>query len=265
MNKKNMTLLEEFEELIGIKIPVSKKFINLVLLLILGSFIVPFIVNWIFGKIINSGIGIMYVENPDVWIGFLGGFLGAGFTLIGVFWQIEHINQNAIFEKKENTKMAYSILAKDLRDLKCNLDYLLNNNLSERVREVGGEVVKIENINLLKLEITHKDFKKKEEFIRSFLKDTLTKEKNNILKLLFSFEILLENLMKSHSKSKVKVDDDLGLYVASVLRASYTEEEKNKMEEREIKSSTGEISYYLKEAIIEIKRLQEKIPKNFIE
>jgi hypothetical protein len=226
----------------------KKKIFILLLGLIILSITIPFIINTGIGFIDEKFNGKAYVPLEN-WVGFLGGFLGAGFALIGIFWEINHINQNAIKEKTENTKMAYLLLEEHLNTLENKLEKV-SNKLMERVKERDEDTIKFENYVFLEPEDFYRNFKKKEEFIYSFLKDSLFEEKNNILYLLISFEKILEDLIKI---SKPEKNDELSLITKQIIYDSLEESER-------IRASVSKISRPLNEIIFKISEIKNKIP-----
>lgn len=97
--------------------------IKLIILLVILSTFLPFLLNFIFGYIIPLLPGVMYVGTNETWVDFIGSFLGASLTLIGVYWQLE---RNKTYQNKElitNTKAVYTLLEIEL----INLEKLMGN------------------------------------------------------------------------------------------------------------------------------------------
>lgn len=154
-----------------------KKGLQLFGIFILGGILLPFIVNFLFGIILNYIPGKMHVNDPDTWISFLGGYLGAGLTLLGVYWQIDFSKQEKRLEKITDTYIAYDLLSDltiGMHDSEIHVSVLLKRFLKDN-----------NELEPLKEKMVGKEFQEKLNRIYDLLPNVLPEEKLRIIRKLF--------------------------------------------------------------------------------
>lgn len=161
----------------------KKKIFKLTVLLLVFAILIPFLTNFLYGLILNYLPGKMYVNDSDTWINFLGGFLGAGLTLIGIFWQIEESKNEKNEELISNTYVTYQLLESELVSL-CSTTIAIKmicknfGNISEG-NSAEQRTFKAEIFEVLK---TFENKHSKQDTIYNYISQSLPKEKINLIK-----------------------------------------------------------------------------------
>lgn len=171
----------------------DKGFKKICSILLISAIILPFIINGIYGFVLKHIPGTMYANDSDVWISFLGGFLGAGITLLGIYWQINESKKEKELEKISDAYEAYVMLEKWVEVLAIKLIGIEEmNELDKIIEKRGGDKLKEVPV------IFQKSYN--EDLIYSFIQNSVLSEKRNLIDrayhlntLVFGFEKLLLN------------------------------------------------------------------------
>lgn len=146
--------------------------------LVLSAITLPFVINFAYGWLLSTGWGTMYANNSDVWISFLGGFLGAGVTILGVYWQITMTQRKEKVDMISNTYATYKLL-------ESNLEILIKNAYKAKGDIINytktNRTFKMEKGMLNYLEFTL-GFKSSRDVIYNFINQSLPEEKTDLIK-----------------------------------------------------------------------------------
>ena len=192
---------------------VKKIFVRIVA----AAICLPFIINGAYGLILNFVPGTMYVNDPDVWTSFLGGFLGAGFTLLGIYWQINESKKDKQSDLIANTYTSYALFEKHICSTgKIAQDFLFFNELGANFE--SGKSYLINGVKSAQFHMTYEElmggyissFKEPIDIekigrIYDYLKCSLVKEKleliNCIEMYIALYEVMIDAAINKEGKS----------------------------------------------------------------
>ncbi len=150
----------------------------------------------------------MYANDSDVWISFLGGFLGAGITLLGIYWQINESKKEKKLNEISDTYGAYVLLKKGVDELAGYLTnfkvlFGLHQDLDKELNKL--DKITGDNEKEAVKKILSKDvprvFQKSynEDLIYNFIQNSLPGEKINLIDKTYSLNILVSGFEKNVS------------------------------------------------------------------
>lgn len=221
----------------------DKEVKKIAVILLISAIFLPFLVNGIYGFVLEYVPGKMYTNESDVWISFIGGFLGAGVTLLGVYWQINETKKEAKLNKISDTYGAYVLLKKWVEEL---LGYLvsfkilveLNSNLNEVLGGLDEKTRNIEKEEILKTASKSMEhlFQKNynEDLIYNFIQNSLPSEKINLIDKTYSLNILVLGFEKNCSSYYLQLKKEHSLeFIENHIKMTKELMEKISLDKRE--------------------------------
>lgn len=180
------------------------------------TILLPFFINWLFGYIIPLLPGTMFVGTNETWVIFIGGFLGASLTLVGVYWQLEKTKEHQNKELISNTEAVYQLL-------KNELDIILTKLIAGTTtfKEMKKKLSKKNELhNKIEKEFITKNLKfmypspLKKDIIYNFINNSLPEQKVILIESTNKLLLFTEEIEKLNNANLKEID-------ISVVRKSY--------------------------------------------